>query len=176
MLSVPEATEINVREHIRNRRFIHFAAHGLVDDRHGNLFGAIALTPPRDGSQSSENDGFLSLYEIYSLPLKECELVALSACQTNVGTDRPLEAGCSLARAFLTAGARSVVSCHWSVDDDSTAMLVSRLFQYISEELKQGRSGDYAEALKKARRDVRRVSRWESPYYWAPFVLTGATN
>ncbi len=176
MLSGVDATEQKVRELIGNRRFVHFAAHGIVDDRHANLFGSIALTPSRDGMQSSENDGFLSVYEIYNLPLKECGLVALSACETNVGADRPLEAGSSLARAFLTAGARSVVSSHWSVDDDSTALMVGRLFKYISEEIKQGHSGHYADALKRARLDIRRVPKWESPYYWAPFVLTGAAN
>ena len=93
LLTGAAATEKNVRQNIENRRFIHFAAHALVDQRHENLFGAIALTPPPAGSPPTDGDGFLSLYEIHNLTLTDCELAVLSACDTNVGSQRPLESG-----------------------------------------------------------------------------------
>ncbi len=170
-----EASETNVRELIHNRRFVHLAAHGLVDQQHENLFGAIALATERD-AKSSEEDGFLSLYEIYALNLSGCDLVVLSACETNVGADRPLEAGSTLARAFLAAAAARVIASHWSVDDKSTATLIGTFFARVAKDLDEGRSPDYALALQAARRQVRDNPQWASPYYWAPFVLIGPEN
>jgi CHAT domain-containing protein len=166
------ATEGNVRARIANRRFVHLAAHGLIDQRYGNLFGAIALTPPA-AILSSEDDGFLSLYEIHNLSLPACKLMVLSSCETKVGADRPLEAGSTLARAFLAAGARDVICSQWSVDDAASAALVSEFFRNLSPQLRSGHSVDYAQALRDARRSVRNQSAWTSPYFWAPFVLIG---
>ncbi len=99
-LLADQATEKNVRDHLAACRFIHLAAHGLVDQHNDNLFGAIALTPPTEGIDSIDDDGFLSIHDIHFLPLRNCELAVLSACQTNIGPDRPLEAGSSIAQAF----------------------------------------------------------------------------
>jgi CHAT domain-containing protein/tetratricopeptide (TPR) repeat protein len=170
-----KATEKNVRDQVSGRRFVHLAAHGLVDQQHENLFGAIALAPPVSAA-SSEDDGFLSLYEIHNLKLNQCELVVLSACETNVGPDRPLEAGSTLARAFLAAGASRVVSSQWSVDDQSTAALIGAFFKQIAESLKQGHRPHYARALHEARREVRDNPAWAAPYHWAPFVLIGPAH
>jgi CHAT domain-containing protein len=192
MLLADQASEQNVRAHIAGCRFIHIAAHGLVDQQHDNLFGAIALTPPVAGSNSSDNDGFLSLHEIHELPLSGCQLAVLSACSTNVGPDRPLEAGSTLAQAFLAAGARRAVCSHWNVDDASTAELIGGFFQRIAKATDQSGTSpqdppkengtstaddpsvlSYAKALHDARVKVRSQPQWASPYYWAPFVLIG---
>ncbi|HEV2971141.1 MAG TPA: CHAT domain-containing tetratricopeptide repeat protein [Pirellulales bacterium] len=168
-----DATEGNVRSQIANRRYIHLAAHGLVDTQHDNLFGAIALAPSRGMSESSDDDGFLSIHEIHELPLSGCELVVLSACQTNVGPDRPLEAGATLAQAFLAAGGKRVVCSHWNVDDASTAELMGTFFGAIAKADRQGTKVNYATALAEARKSIRANPKWASPYYWAPFVLLG---
>jgi CHAT domain-containing protein len=153
---------------------VHLAAHGLVDQQYQNLFGALALTPPENfQTATTENDGFLSLFEIYGLPLKNCELVVLSACQTNVGPDRPLEAGSTMARAFLAAGARRVVCSHWDVDDESTAELIGAFAASIGQSLRARQEPNYAIALADARKYVRNQPKWSSPYHWAPFVLIG---
>jgi CHAT domain-containing protein/tetratricopeptide (TPR) repeat protein len=155
------------------QRIVHFAAHGFAEERYGNLFGALALTPPPLGQETADNDGFLTWNEINRLPLRDCELAVLSACETNIGPQRPLEAGVTLAGAFLTAGARRVVASHWSVDDRSTAELMSTFFTEITA---AGRTRDpvnFAQALQKARLKVRNNSRWASPFYWAPFALIG---
>ena len=172
MLTGEDATEANVRQRIHNRRFVHLAAHGLVDQRFENLFGAIALTPPKVAA-SADDDGFLSLYEIHNLALTSCELVVLGACETKVGTDRPLEAGSTLARAFLAAGARDVISSHWSVDDASTARLMSKFFEHLALDIKQGSPVHFARTLHAARLELREDSNYSAPYYWAPFVLVG---
>jgi CHAT domain-containing protein len=181
VLQGEQATERGVRDHIAGCRFIHLAAHGLVDQQHDNLFGAIALTPPAQGVDSAEDDGFHSLHEIHDLPLSGCQLAVLSACQTNVGPDRPLEAGSTLAQAFLAAGARRAVCSHWSVDDASTAELMGTFFEQIAKAAKQYDSADkehrdpieYAAALHEAQKRVRSQPQWSSPYYWTPLVLIG---
>ena len=173
VLEGPDATEQNVRAAIRGRRIVHLAAHGLLDESHENLFGAIALTPPPPGAGSPDNDGFLMLHEVHTLPLAGCELAVLSACQTNVGPERPLEAGSTLAQAFLTAGAKRVVSSHWNVADASTAELMGKFFEEVARSLKQGEPVNYALALKRARKHIQSIDPWSSPYYWAPFVLIG---
>jgi CHAT domain-containing protein len=168
------ASERNVRTHLAGRQFVHLAAHGLVDQQYQNLFGALALTQP-DNFQNvtTENDGFLSLFEIHNLPLDSCELVVLSACQTNIGPDRPLEAGSTMARAFLAAGARRVVCSQWDVDDESTSELIGSFAAALGESLRAGQTPNYAVALAEAKKYVRAQSKWSSPYFWAPFVLMG---
>ncbi len=167
------ATEKAVTAAAPGKRYLNLAAHGFVDERYGNLFGALALAPPPPGRvPPGDDDGFLELHEIYQLPLKGCELAVLSACETNVGPQRPLEAGVTLAGGFLAAGARRVVASHWSVDDNSTAELVGTFF----EEVKKAQSGgrvSFARALQKARQQVRSRPEWSAPFYWAPFVLVG---
>ncbi len=172
-----QATERKVVQSVAGRKFIHLAAHGLTDLSRGNLFGAIALTPAADRSQlQAGNDGFLMLAEIHALPLKDCELTVLSACKTNIGPARPLEASTSLAQGFLSAGSRRVVASLWDVEDASSAELMGTFFEAIAEARQRGEQVDYAAALQIARRRVRnhpRHVRWGSPRHWAPFVLIG---
>jgi CHAT domain-containing protein len=167
------ATEKALAAAVSGKRVIHIAAHGFADQRFGNLFGALALMPPTGGRATAANDGFLSLHEICALPLQQCELAVLSACVTNVGPQRPLEAGVTLASGFLTAGARRVVASHWSVDDESTALLMATFFEEVTAAARRGERPDYARALQKARQKVRGRSEWSAPYFWAPFVLIG---
>ena len=171
MLQGPEATERKVVAAARGARFLHLAAHGLVNEEYGNLFGAIALTPGPTGADD-QDDGFLSLREIYRLRLDTCEMAVLSACATNVGPQRKLEAGVSVASAFLAAGARRVVASHWSVDDRSTAELMSALFTEAAPADDREQT-NYAHALHKARIAVRSRPGWSAPFFWAPFVLIG---
>jgi CHAT domain-containing protein len=167
-----EATERAVRAAVAGKRILHLAAHGLVDERSGNLFGALALTPPLAGKES-EDDGFLELHEIYRLPLQDCELAVLSACDTNVGPQRPLEAGVTLASGFLAAGARGVVASHWSVADLSTATLMARFFEEVMATDRRKNPVSYARALRNAQLKVRNTKEWSAPFHWAPFVLIG---
>jgi CHAT domain-containing protein len=166
------ATEKAVTAAVPGKRYLHLAAHGFVDERYGNLFGALALAPPPGREAPGDDDGFLELHEIYRLPLGGCELAVLSACETNVGPQRPLEAGVTLAGGFLAAGARRVVASHWSVDDRSTAELVGAFFEEVTKARSGGRVS-FARALQKARQQVRSRPEWSAPFYWAPFVLVG---
>jgi len=167
-----EATEPAVREVLSTTpmRFIHFAAHAEVQhDKSGVLAGGLLLTAKCDSS-SDGSDGRLTLSEVQALPLHRCDLAVLSACETNVGLDVPLEAGMTMARAFFAAGARRVVASQWKVSDASTSLLMANLFTELGDTLDNG-SPNYATALHKARIEVRK--KWPLPYHWASFVLIG---
>ena len=167
------ATEANVRFNVSGRRVLHFACHGLTDQAYGNFFGALALTPGKQGAANPADDGFLTLPEIYELNLKGCELAILSACETNYGPQQKGEGVWALSRGFLVAGARRVVASNWLVDDEAAASLISYFCGGIAKDEAKGETADHAKALHDAKRWVRQQEKWASPYYWGTFVLVG---
>ncbi|MBE9035034.1 CHAT domain-containing protein [aff. Roholtiella sp. LEGE 12411] len=90
------------------------------------------------------------------------ELLVLSACKTALGDKR---AALGLAGIAVRAGARSTIASLWSVDDQSTAQLMSEFYH----ELKTGINK--AQALQLAQLAV--FAKEKSPYFWAPYVLLG---
>ena len=167
------ATEANVRFNVAGRRVLHFACHGLADQAYGNFFGALALTPGKQGVSNPADDGFLTLPEIYDLNLKGCELAILSACETNYGPQQKGEGVWALSRGFLVAGARRVVASNWLVDDEAAASLISYFCADAAKDHGDGEAADHAAALHRAKRWVRQQEKWRSPYYWGTFVLVG---
>ncbi len=167
------ATERGVRYWSSGRRVLHLACHGLADQKYGNFFGALALTPGPKGSENPADDGFLTLPEIYELNLKGCELAILSACQTNYGPQQKGEGIWALSRGFLVAGSRRVVASNWLVDDEAAAGLVHYFCAGLARAEKDGKPVDHAMALQAAKRWVRQQDKWKSPYYWASMVLIG---
>ena len=174
-----DATEATFRNELEtgDYSFVHLAAHGFTNKKMTNLPGGIALTP------SLNEDWLLELDEIYQMserkpsPLYGCELAVLSACQSNVGRTTSLEMGESLARAFMSAGAKRVVSSQWKVDDKSTAAFMKLLFERIIENVEKGQPVNYAQALRDARQEVRKKEeQWNHPHHWAPFVLVGLAS
>jgi CHAT domain-containing protein/Tfp pilus assembly protein PilF len=172
-----QATEANLRSAVTGREVIHLACHGLVDNEHGNFFGALALTPGKQADSNPADDGFLTLPEIYELKLKDCELAILSACQTNYGPQQRGEGVWALSRGFLVAGSRRVVASNWLVDDEAAASQVFYFCSLIAQQAKPStdKAGpvDYAKALHDAKLWIRRQTKWQHPYYWATFTLIG---
>ena len=161
-----EAHEPAVRRALPGKRYLHLATHGLLDPGEGELFAGLALTPPPTPA-GGEDDGFLRLHEIYGLRL-DADLAVLSACESNAGRVVAGEGVFALSRGFLVAGARRVVASQWPVDDVSTAALMGELYRRLAA------APDAARALRDAKRHLRRDARWADPFFWAPFVLTGA--
>jgi CHAT domain-containing protein len=166
------ANEAALRQQGPGRTLLHVACHGMVDQAHGNLFGALALSPGAPGSPPAQ-DGFLTLAELYELNLKGCELAVLSACETNCGPEQQGEGVWALSRGFLVAGARRVVASNWLVSDEAAASLVSYFCGGVAQAEKAGQPPDYAAALHASKRWVRQQPKWQSPFYWAPFVMIG---
>ena len=74
----------------------------------------------------------------------------------------------NLARAFLTAGAKSVVASLWDVDDRSTATLMEDFYQHLA----KGES--IATALRSSQVEfIKTYGEKASPYLWAGFEVIG---
>src|SRR5262249_53766171 len=115
-----DANRDNVlKEGLTQFRLVHFATHGLVDTRYPERSGLILSLI--DG-RGRKGDGYLRLADIYGLKLS-ADLVVLSACESALGQDLSSEGIIGLPRAFLHAGAKSVIASLWKVDDDATAKL-----------------------------------------------------
>ena len=145
-------------------RYVHFATHGYLDTSRANL-SAIVLS--LFDAQGKPQDGFLRTHDIYNLKLP-AELVVLSACETGLGKDVTGEGLEGLTRGFMYAGARRVIVSLWNVNDKATAALMQRLYVGM---LRSGKTP--AAALRAAQIEMLRTRQWQSPYFWAPFVLQG---
>lgn len=97
--------------------------------------------------------------------LNPIELLVLSACQTATGDKR---AALGMAGVAVRSGARSTLASLWSVSDRSTASLMIAFYREL------GKPGiTKAEALRRAQVELLHQDDYNSPYYWAPFVLLG---
>ncbi|MEO1295042.1 MAG: CHAT domain-containing protein [Cyanobacteria bacterium J06636_16] len=94
------------------------------------------------------------------------ELLVLSACQSAVGDKR---AALGLAGIAVGAGARSTLATLWQVSDLSTANLMTQFYQTLANQPELSK----AKALQLSQLSLLNQSRFQDPYYWAPFVLVG---
>jgi CHAT domain-containing protein len=145
-------------------RYLHFATHGFLDSERPGLSSLVlSMVDP----QGAQQDGFLRANDIYNLKLP-AELVVLSACQTGLGKDIKGEGLVGLTRGFMYAGAARVVVSLWSVNDKATSDLMTKFYEKM---LKRGERP--AAALRAAQVEMWKQRQWQSPYYWAAFVLQG---
>ncbi len=90
------------------------------------------------------------------------ELLVLSACQTAEGDKR---AALGLAGIAMRAGVRSTLATLWSIDDRSTADVMSEFYRQLNAGVNK------AEALQGAQLAI--FAKEKAPYLWAPYVLVG---
>jgi CHAT domain-containing protein/uncharacterized protein HemY len=135
--------------------------------RSGLLFaGAGAPTPDASSPASLPPDGALATaLELAGLNLWGTQLVVLSACDTGRGDVQLGQGVYGLRRAFLVAGAETVVMSLWKVNDETTRQLMEAYYTNLL--AGQGR----ASALREAMRELRRTQ--PHPHYWAPFIAMG---
>ena len=156
-------------------RVLHFATHGLVTAPRPDCPARPALVTSfaADGS-----DGLLSFKEVFDLKL-DADVVILSACDTAGAATATAsrEAGIAtggnyaldgLVRAFVGAGARTVVASHWPVPDDFDA--TKRL---ISGMLGAQPGEPLARALGQAQQGLMDDARTSHPFYWAALIILG---
>lgn len=142
-------------------KVIHLALHGYVDPEIPDR-SALVFAP----ENSAQNDGLLQVREIRTLHLN-ADLVTLSACDTGIGPigEEGVE---NIVNAFVEAGAQSVVSTLWEVEDHATAELMTNFYANLS------RQEEKAEALRQAQLTM--LKSGSPPYYWAGFELDGEPN
>jgi len=153
-----DATETIVKQLAPQTKILHLAAHGIFNPV-SPLDSLIALT------SDTENDGWLTVGEVYGLDLQNTSLVVLSACETQMGQLTAGDEFVGLTRALFFAGTPTVIASLWSVDDEATSLLMERFYAHLDEGLSKG------EALREAQIDTR--AQYPNPYYWAAFVLNG---
>jgi len=110
-------------------------------------------------------DGILTAYEAQNLDLENTSLVILSACETSLGFLDAGEGVYVLQRAFRAAGAGSIMTSLWKVDDLATRDFMIRVYQ---EYLK---SKDKNAAFLSAQKATR--EKYKDPYFWGAFIMTG---
>jgi CHAT domain-containing protein/Tfp pilus assembly protein PilF len=159
-----QATEEAAKSLVTPVRFLHFATHGVLDERLP-LNSAIVLSIPERLAAGVDN-GLLQAWEIIENVRWNADLVVLSACRSALGQELAGEGLIGLTRAIQFAGARSVIASLWNVDDRRTATLMKRLYS----ELRNGETKD--EALRAAQIEMLR-SGAARPFYWAAFTLNG---
>jgi CHAT domain-containing protein len=123
------------------------------------LFSRLFLAPDKDGKRT------LELHEVYGLGLKGVDLVVLSVCQSNSGDHSRGDDITGLSRAFMSAGAPTVIASLWKVDDQATSELMASFYKCL------GKGESKAEALSHAQAETR--AKYPHPFFWAGFVLTG---
>jgi CHAT domain-containing protein len=187
MFSKANATEDNLKK-IQSPDILHIATHGYFlsnDDTSktkqsiANLFNesykndsylksglllAGAQNTLNGKQPESKNNGILTAEEAKSLNLKDTELVVLSACETGLGDNLVGEGVIGLQRAFMIAGARSVIMSLWSVSDEKTQELMTLFYtNWIKNNMTK------EEAIYQAKIAMKKL--YPQPYYWAGFVL-----
>jgi CHAT domain-containing protein len=162
----PDATESAFkRADLANYRFIHLAVHGFASNVDPDRSALVLGSDPARGE-----DGFLQASEIVQMRLN-ADLVVLSACDSALGPIEGEEGIAALSRAFLLAGARSVVSTLWSIDDTFSSFLMKQFYGHLAANMPP------APALAAAKRDmVSKFGRSALPYYWAAFIVEGAAD
>ncbi len=174
------ARERTVRELGPRQTIIHLATHAVVFDDEP-MSSYLALAPEAEsgsGSRDPRGDGLLTVAEVFGLDL-HADLVTLSACDTGLGRING-EGVVGLSRAFIYAGAASVVVSLWRVADMVATTVMERFYRELIRT-----NGDKAAALASAERETIALLREgklvspsgrtlpENPLLWAPFVLVG---
>ncbi len=145
-----------------SKRIVHFATHGILNAS-APLESYIQLA-----ASDSPDLSHLTLGEIGGLPFNKVDLVTLSACETAVGNKEP-DGGevTTLAHAFSSAGATTVLASLWSVGDESTKEFMVEFYRQLAS------GASKAAALQSAQIKLLKSAKFSRPLYWAPFVLMG---
>ena len=155
------ATKCEVLKQISSVAVVHIAAHGRMET------GEIALSPnpERESQTPAEEDYMLTMADVMSVKLR-AKLVVLSCCHSGRGEIKA-EGVVGLARAFIGAGARSVLVSLWAIDDEATLEFMKNFYH----NLVKGRSS--SESLNHAMKCLRESEKFSDVKYWAPFTLIG---
>ena len=184
-----EATEKNLRKQMSKAPdILHLATHGFFianelaaakvpflarhtsTNSNSMQRAGVALAGAEDTWNGTKtppeaDDGILTANEVAQMNLHGTQLVTLSACETALG-NYTFEGVFGLPRGFKQAGVESLLVSLWSVNDKSTAQLMTAFYRYwMQGETKQ-------QAFKHAVNDVRKD--YPEPFYWAPFILLDA--
>jgi CHAT domain-containing protein len=173
---------------LREAAFVHLACHGAQwaeDPQFGKHFAPQAVL-------HLANEGLTFADILVNWDLGRTRLITLSACDTGlIDAAKPWDELEGLRHVLLQSGAQAIVASLWSVDDESTALLMRRFYRNIRD-----REMAIPEALSESQRWLRDATHAElaashvgiynlnsgaapderpyrHPYFWGPFFFTG---
>ena len=157
-----EATKAEVIKRMSSVDLIHIAAHG------NKCTGEIALSPNLGWTSKfpQKEDFILQMSDVQAVKLR-ARLVVLSCCHSGRGRILKGEGVVGIARAFLAAGARSVLISLWAIDDEATMVFMKSFYQH----LREGKTA--SAAIHQAMKFLRESEKFSEMRYWAPFQLLG---
>ena len=159
-LTGKNATKEQVLSRLNPVSLIHIAAHGQTEN------GEIILSPNRASVVRPEEEDFLlTMADVLGAKL-HAKLVVLSCCHSGQGPIKA-EGVVGIARAFLGAGARSVIATLWAIDDEATLEFMRHFYGHLV----AGQSA--SKALHQAMKCLRESEQYKAVKHWAPFVLIG---
>jgi CHAT domain-containing protein/tetratricopeptide (TPR) repeat protein len=158
-----DATESRFKQvSMESTEVVHLALHGYADLDYPDR-SALVFAPEQT---TSAEDGLLQVREIRGLHLK-AKLVTLSACNTGVGPVGQTGVA-NLVNAFIEAGADSVVSTLWELEDHTTEHLMAQFYSQLANHQRK------VDALRAAQMEL--LDKGVPPYYWASFQVVGDPN
>ena len=157
-----QATKAEVMKQMSSVGLIHIAAHG--NKRTGEI--ALSLNPGWTSKFPKEQDYILKMSDVQAANVR-ARLVVLSCCHSGRGRISKGEGVVGIARAFLAAGARSVLVAMWAIDDEATMMFMKSFYQ----QLKEGKTA--SAAVQQSMKFLRESEEYSEMRYWALFQLIG---
>jgi CHAT domain-containing protein len=158
------ATESMAKTSLVQKKYIHFATHGVLN--YSNEFSQSYLKFLPDKDSSNGNNGQLTIREIQRLGIRDCNLVILSACETAINKELVKGWNISPANAFLERRVKSVIASLWKVDDEATNILMNEFYKNL-------KIMSTVDALRLAQQTLSRNPKYSHPFYWGAFVLYG---
>jgi CHAT domain-containing protein len=170
-----DATEFRVKKLFEQPGLLLLATHGM--NHADRPLDSFLLLHPHSGTSPGEvEDGRLTAAEVFSSSLN-AELVVMSACYSGLADRSPMPGDdlFGLQRAFLTAGARTVVSGLWDVYDGSGPELMRGMFQRLAagQPVACALADSQREFLKRLRSSPS-ADPWLHPYFWAVYTVNGS--
>ena len=157
-----QATKAEVIKRLSSVGLIHIAAHG--NERTGEI--ALCPNPGWTSKFPQKKDFILTMSDVRAANLR-ARLVVLSCCHSGRGRISKGEGVIGIARAFLAAGARSVLVTLWAIDDEATMVFMRSFYQH----LKEGKAA--SAAIHQSMKSFRESEKFSEMRYWAPFQLIG---
>jgi CHAT domain-containing protein len=133
--------------------------------RSGLILAGARAPEPSSAAPPPLDSALVTALELAGLNLWGTQFVVLSACDTGRGDVKPGQGVYGLYRAFLLAGAETVVMSLWKISDETTRALMEGYYHNLA--AGQGR----ASALREAMRALRATQ--PHPHDWAPFIVMG---
>jgi CHAT domain-containing protein len=160
VLTGDAAKEEVVKEEASKYRIVHFATHGILDDK-SPLYSRLMLAS-EDGAKE---DGMLEAWEIMKMDL-QADMAVLAACETARGRVSAGEGMIGMSWALFVAGVPTTVVSQWKVDSEATSKLMIEFHKNLLAKKSK------TEAMREAARKIK-DSYDIHPYYWAGFSVIG---